>query len=400
MKKFCVFLALISLSLVTTAQEYNVAVDSIISQVKLDSLILNLRALSGEDTVMVNGEPKLIEHRVSNWGNDLAADYIKERLDNYGLEVTDQVYTTSGRNIFALQEGLVYPEQYYIICAHYDAVDFYCADDNGSGSAAVLETARIFSEMEFEYSIIYALWDEEEIGLIGSEYFASQADITDEDILSVINMDMIAWDGDDDMAVEIHSSFTASSNVLSDYIVEVNNLYGLGLTPSIEIPGTSASDHSRFWNHGYKAVLLIEEYYGGDFNPYYHSEQDRIEILNMPYFHEMAKLAIGSLASMASPIISTTNTNSLMAENTGCTITNYPNPANEFTKIIYSLQKGSNVTISLINDQGNKIKDLISAFENSGTHELNLSANDLKAGMYLLVMQCGSDIVTHKMMVR
>ena len=103
---------------------------------------------------------------------------------------------------------------------------------------------------------------------------------------------MISWDGDDDMVVEIHSSYQANSDELADYLEEVDNLYDLQVNPSVEIPGTSDSDHSRFWNNGYAAVLIIEEYYGGDFNPYYHTEEDRIAILNMPYFHEMAKFSI------------------------------------------------------------------------------------------------------------
>jgi len=291
---FCIIFLLSSL--ISIPQEFNSDVEDIINDVELDSLIYYLRNLSGEDSVVINGENSRIEHRVSNWGNDLAADYIAQTLEGFGLTTYDESYSSSGRNIYAVQEGTEYPDEYYMICAHYDAVDYYCADDNGSGSSGVLEAARIFSELQFEYSIIFALWDEEEIGLIGSNNYATQAAGNGDVIHAVINMDMIAWDGDEDMVVEIHTSYLANSNDLSDYIAEVNALYELELTPSIQLPGTTASDHSRFWNNGYAAVLMIEEYYGGDFNPYYHSEEDRIAILNMPYFHEMTKLSLGALA--------------------------------------------------------------------------------------------------------
>ena len=49
------------------------------------------------------------------------------------------------------------------------------ADDNASGTAAVIEAARIFTQYDSKYTIIYALWDEEEQGLIGSAYYAHQA---------------------------------------------------------------------------------------------------------------------------------------------------------------------------------------------------------------------------------
>ncbi len=302
MKCIYTVIAILFLSLISISQTYNPDVENIISEVNQDSLVYFLRNLSGEDQVMVNGEQTYIEHRVSDWGNELAADYLMETLQGFGLEPVKQVYSNGGSNVYAVQEGTLYPDEYYMICAHYDAVDYYCADDNASGTTGVLEAARIFSNLEFEYSIIYALWDEEEIGLIGSAHYASQAASNGDVIHAVINMDMIAWDGDDDSVVEIHSSYDASSNELSDYILDMIGLYNIQLNPTVQIPGTTASDHSRFWVNDYAAVLIIEEYWGGDFNPYYHTEEDRISILHMQYFHKMAQLSIGSLASMAAPV--------------------------------------------------------------------------------------------------
>ncbi len=397
MKRISIIIIILLSGLISFSQTYNPNVDSIINEVNQDSLIFFLRNLSGEDSVLVNGEQTIIEHRVSNWGNELAGAYLIETLEGFGLTTYVQDYSDDGKNIYAIQEGLLYPDEYYMICAHYDAVDFYCADDNGSGSAGVLEAARLFSGKQFEYSIIYALWDEEEIGLIGSDYYASQAASNGDVIHAVINMDMISWDGDEDMVVEIHSSYDANSNDLSDYIVEVNNLYDLQLTPSIEIPGTTASDHSRFWNNNYAAVLMIEEYYGGDFNPYYHSEEDRIAILHMPYFHEMAKLSLGSLASMAMPvIISTTDELEQLA---AIQLTNYPNPFNSETTVSYSLKKDSYLRISMINSLGKEIRILEDGLKQSGAHQLQLHVENLPGGIYFLLTQTPNGIFTHKMLI-
>jgi len=306
-------------------------------------------------------------------------------------------YEFPGKNIYAVQEGTVYPDEYYMICAHYDAVDFYCADDNGSGSSGVLEAARIFSDMEFEYSIIYALWDEEEIGLIGSNYYASLAASNNEEIHAVINMDMISWDGDEDMVAEIHTSMLANSNDLADYIVTVNELYDLPITTVIELPGTSASDHSKFWSNGYASVLMIEEYYGGDFNPYYHSENDRIAILNMPYFHEMAKLSIGALASMAAPA----NTTAIeeVDQLAGFQLTSYPNPFNHETTISYTLEKNGYIRISMVNSLGKEMMVLVDENKQSGDYRLQLHAGSLPSGLYFLYTQTPEGIFTHKIMV-
>jgi len=286
-----------------------------------------------------------------------------------------------------------------MICAHYDAVDYYCADDNASGSTGVLEAARIFSNLEFEYSIIYALWDEEEIGLIGSAHYASQAASNGDVIHAVINMDMISWDGDDDSTVEIHSSYDASSNVLSDYIVDIIGLYNIPLTPAVQIPGTTASDHSRFWVNDYAAVLVIEEYYGGDFNPYYHTEEDRIAILHMPYFHKMAQLSIGSLASLASPIPDVGTSIAEMGQFNQVQISNYPNPFNRETNIIFMLEEESHIRISLVNSLGMEIRVLMNDIKSQGNHQLKLNMGDQPEGMYFLSVQAQKGTFTHKMLV-
>jgi len=273
-------------------------VADIINQTNLDSLVSYVRILSGEDSVWVGNTKVLIQNRGSN-GGDLAADYLIQKLESYNLEVYDQVYSSTGRNVYAIQEGYLYPEKQYIICAHYDAVDVYCADDNASGVAAIVEAARILSKYDFKYTIIYALWDEEEAGLVGSTYYASQASSNQDDIQGVLNMDMLAWDGNNDNLLDIHSQNTANSNELANLMIVVNSLYGLSLNPIIYNPGTLQSDHSSFWNHGYGAILLIEAYYGGDLNPYYHTVNDRIDKFNLPYFHNLSKLAIGTASTLA-----------------------------------------------------------------------------------------------------
>jgi hypothetical protein len=280
-------------------QDYEPLIENIINQTNLDSLISYVRILSGEDSVRIGDSKELIQHRINARGNDLAADYIEQQLKTYGLETYVQNYSPSGRNVYARQPGYLFPEREIIICAHYDAVDYYCADDDASGVAAVLEAARILSVYPFNYTLIYALWDEEEIGLYGSTFYAAQANGNDTDIRGVINVDMIGWDSDDNGLIEIHSSDYASSNELANLLVGINSIYSLSLNPVIYDPGTIYSDHSPFWFNGYGAVLLIEAYFGGDFNPYYHSSEDRISRFNLPYFFNAAKLSIGSFSTLA-----------------------------------------------------------------------------------------------------
>jgi len=376
-----------------SAQSYDSHVENIISSVNLDSLIYQMRNLSGEDEVVVNDEATFIEHRVSNWGNNLAAQYIFETLENIGLETTMDTYSINGINVFAVQEGSVYPDEYYMICAHYDAVDYYCADDNASGTSAVIEAARLLSTLDFEYSIIYGLWDEEEIGLIGSADYAAMAASNGDVIHSVINMDMISWDGDEDMVAEIHSSFTANSNLLSDYIVEIDQIYNLATVPSVQNPGASGSDHSSFWNHDYAAVVVSEELYGGDFNPYYHTEQDRISILNMEYFHEMAKLCIGTLSSFSKPII---NTNILENKNAKPELLSiYPNPASSLVHINCKTQGHTQIT--LLNNMGQSLLTIYQG-ESMGL-PLEFPLNSWSKGLYFIKLESAEGTACQKLII-
>ncbi len=396
MKKFYLAVALLITCLFSFSQDYDMNVDSLINKVEIDSIVSYVRILSGEDSVVINGTLTVIPDRIQS-SNDLAADYIKQTLAGFGLDAQFHDYST-GRNIYAIQEGTLYPDQYVMICAHYDAVTAYCADDNASGTAGVLEAARIFSEYEFQYSIIYALWDQEEIGLIGSSYYAQMAASNGDDIMSVINMDMIAFDSDNDNLCEIHAKNYAQSVDLANFLVGMNTVYELGLAPVVEYPGTGASDHSSFWNSGYTAILLIEAYYGGDFNPYYHSVQDRISICNIPYFEKMAKLGIGSLASLSMPDF-TISVEEYFANAQDLQLYNFPNPFSNSTTISYSLQEDTQVNITIMNSLGQQVAELENSYQQKGIHEINFNRDHLKQGIYFVMAITPSRTTTSKIVI-
>lgn len=276
-------------------------VQQIINNVNIDSLTLFVNQLSGEVPVIINGQQVTITSRYYNTStNDKAADFVKAKFQSYGLQAFDQSFSY-GRNVYAIQPGTSYPDQYYIICAHYDDMPSSGlapgADDNGSGTCSVIEAARVLKDYQFKYSILFAVWDAEELGLLGSEYFASNTTLN---ILGVLNMDMIAWDSNNDNVAEIHTKNLANSVALKDSMLMINTNYSIGISAVVVNPGLTASDHASFWNHGYSAILLIEDYYN-DFNLYYHTSNDLIDHYNFPYFEKSAKLCVGTLGLLSKP---------------------------------------------------------------------------------------------------
>lgn len=379
-------------------QNFDPFIEATMDQVNLDSLASYVRILSGEDSVTIGDSTVLIEHRVSYSGNDLTAEYIKDKLVSFGLNAVEENFSESGRNVYSIQTGTTYPKQYFIYCAHYDAVTLFCADDNASGSAQVLEAARILSQQHFDYSIIYALWDEEEIGKRGSKYFASKADSSKMDILGIINNEMSGYDSDGDGLMDIHTRDYANSVLLSEVLYAVDSLYNLALEPVIYNPGTSASDQSSFWFYGYSAVEFCQAYYGKDYNPYYHTQQDRIDKFNMPYFHNMAKLGIGSLASLANAnfVLSVPENNTLP---NSVKINNFPNPFNSSTIIEYQLPQSDYISLNVFNSLGQKITNIFNGFKDAGNYKIHFNGSNLSSGVYFVTFKTNNSIFSHKILL-
>jgi hypothetical protein len=296
---------------------FSQSIQDIINQVSNANLQLIVSELSGEQATMINGSMQTIANRVQN-DNDLAADYIEERfsaLPNLTVEV--QEFNTIGKNVIATQLGQTNPEDIYVVCAHYDSVAEFCADDNATGVAAVLEIARILSSQCIDNTVVYALWDEEEIGLLGANFYAQQAaDVTSgntrDNILGVLNMDMIGYDGDapgtsGDNEFDIDVRNIANSVAMKDDLLSILNTYVFDLNVIVVNPGTSASDHSRFWNQGYSAVLVGESWSTDDETPDYHSANDRAEDIDFQYMTELTKF-VGAYIATKAGLIAVDNT--------------------------------------------------------------------------------------------
>ncbi|MFT4781590.1 MAG: hypothetical protein ACJAZK_001354 [Psychroserpens sp.] len=307
---------------------YSQNIQDIINQVDIAKIAVTINEFSGEQTTMVDGNTVTILNR-QQASNDLAGDYLIERLEALNnVVVTEQPFNTNGRNVIATQIGKTNPNNIYVVCAHYDTVADYCADDNASGTAAVLEVARILSTQCLDNTIVYALWDEEEIGLRGSQFYANQAATHGDNILGVLNMDMIGYDGDavgqpGDNEFDIDYRNIAGSVAMKDDILAVLNAYTFDLNVIEVNPGTTASDHASFWGVGYTALLVGESWETNDQTPFYHTAQDRFATLDLPYLNEMVKLVTGYMVTKGS-LVAVDNT----VAQTTTTLTSNQNSSN------------------------------------------------------------------------
>jgi len=305
MKKllFVLFVILIPCSLFSQVV-YSHKVDSIINLVSSSNLSKYVRELSGDTVISINSIPSRIYSRLAySPSNQLAAQYILEKFQSFGLSARFQYNNSSNINIIAKKTGYLYPNRKVLITAHYDNYrdgagpldTVKGADDNASGVAAVLECARLLANYNPKYTIEFIAFDEEELGLYGAYGYAdSCAHDTNNTVVAVFNMDMIGYDGNNDNYANI---FTKTQfDYLADMMIGTYQIYNIPLI-SQKAFNSGGSDHAAFWSYGIPAITSIE--FGNDFNPAYHTLGDVFGLFNIPYFKNQTKANLATLLSMA-----------------------------------------------------------------------------------------------------
>ncbi len=366
----------------------NPDVEAIIGSVKIDSMMLYVSELSGELPVNVGAGPELILSRHKfNEGNAKAQSYLEQKLVQFGYTPMVQTFGSTGRNVLVTKTGNVYPDEVVILCAHYDAmpggnVDAPAADDDGSGCGALLEAARVLSDVEFEYTLVFAFWDEEEQGLVGSGFYAGGMAANDAPIRGVINMDAIAYDGNGDTRARIHTRPIANSLELADSVFAVKDHYGIDLDLLLTNPGATYSDHASFWNNDYGAILVIEEF-TGDGNPFYHTPNDRVEHFDVPYYEKLAKLSIATTATIAVPMGAPQGLADDMVMPMARIIA-YPNPTVGEARVWLDVPASGFFELSVMDVHGRQVAVIHEGMLPAGRNSFVVPMQQLNPGTYLL----------------
>lgn len=102
-----------------------------------------------------------------------------------------------GANVLGMVRGSRDAERVIVVSAHYDHVGtrngqvYNGADDNASGTAAVLAMAAHFRQHPPRHTIVFALWDAEEMGLVGARAFVATPPVEKSRIVANVNLDMV-----------------------------------------------------------------------------------------------------------------------------------------------------------------------------------------------------------------
>lgn len=211
-------------------------------------------------------------------------------------------------NVIGVIEGRR-KDEFVVVGAHYDhlGVDPFSttdsiyngADDNASGVSAVLQLARamMMSGQEQERTVIFAFWDAEELGFLGSKYFVENL-IDPGKIKAYLNFDMIGRNHDESQPTQFQFIYTASCPFFQDFLLNDIDSYQLNLRPFF-IPKEKPLDGSDNVSFARYDIPII--WYHTDGHPDYHQTTDHMEKLNWSKMIDITKsgfLILWRLAGM------------------------------------------------------------------------------------------------------
>jgi len=293
------------------------AIAEMMGQVQAATLLTYVSQLSGASPAVVGGAPYTFLTRRTTSGEPIqkATQFAYEFLQAQGLTVRYQPWNNCGianRNVIGELAGTQAPGEIVLVTAHLDSISESRgtgapgADDDASGSAGVMAAARIMAQYHFKRTLRFVLFTGEEQGLCGSEIHAATAAAAQEKIIAVYNLDMIGWDSAGTLPqLRLHTRRRASAGYAADETIartfmDVVAGYGFSanLMPVLTADGETAADHASFWDHGFAAILAIEDDWN-DFNPYYHSADDTVARINAAYFANFVKVSVGAAAQLA-----------------------------------------------------------------------------------------------------
>ena len=274
--------------------------DSLIFQVSADSLRNYVEKLQSYQTRFVLSDSLIkarhwLYNKFKNFGIDSVYLHPFSGSDGYGMG-----YWVVDSNVVAVIPGTVNPDKVIVVGAHYDSIVWPFdpsnlnqpapgADDNGSGTAGVLEIARILANRPLSKTVILVLFSAEELWMIGSYGYAFDAYYGGMDIQLMLNLDMIGYfESKNDIIIHRPDASVPYAQLMSDFA-------GLYTDLNVHLLPDAASDNLPFSQVGYNTLFSIEYI----FNTYYHTASESLTYLDKDYMGKVVKMNLATLVEVA-----------------------------------------------------------------------------------------------------
>ncbi len=235
-------------------------------------------------------------------GNRKAIEYLQKAYQSFGYPTELQEFSppalqggSSTANVIATKRGTEYPELIYVLSSHFDSVAVGSgADDDTSGTAALLETARLLADVPLPATVVFASFTGEESGLLGSREFVRLAAQAKWNVVGALNNDMIGWGAE---SSRMDNTIRYSNPGIKDIQHGAAFLFTNLITYDAKYyRGTDAAAFYEAWGDivggiGSYPVLA---------NPNYHQPTDFLETMNIRQIMETGKVTAATLVYLAS----------------------------------------------------------------------------------------------------
>ena len=373
--------------------EENPQIRKMIDSVSMDSIEANIKHLSSYHTRRFDSR---YIYDVQDW---LVAYYEHLGIDTvmlHDFKVHKEGYPEeTADNVLAVQWGTKTPDEYVICGAHYDSWNDDCtdpdtirspgADDNASGVAGILETARILSRYTFDRTIIYANWCAEEIGLKGSAAYAHEMAEQRMDIVGYFNLDMTGYlaEGDD---IHVNLIYTPQDSLIGNYVINFSHVYFPEMRIWQDWLTWGDSDFSSFNRNGYAAIHPFEDVRYS--SPFIHTRSDvlGLSVNNLEQSKRFTELNLGVVATLAGL------NGSSLPENESVEVALFPNPAREAVTV---LAEDGLQQITVVNLMG----QLIETKTLNGENRCTIGTSGFASGVYMVSVTTKNGVDTKRLIV-
>ncbi len=238
---------------------------------------------------------------ISQPGNALAIEYLTQAYASFGYKPEQQWFQQANArggktaNVVATLRGSVDPDLVYVVSSHFDSVaGGPGADDDTSGTTALLEAARTLAGTPLPATVVFASFTGEEAGLLGSREFVRLARERKWNVIGALNNDMIGWDGE---SGRMDNTIRYSNGGIRDIQHGAAFLFtSLILYDTKYYRGTDAAAFYEAWGDivgGIGSYPILG-------NPHYHQATDYLDTINQRQVTETAKVTAATLIYLAS----------------------------------------------------------------------------------------------------
>jgi hypothetical protein len=357
-------------------------------------------------------------------GGDSAAAYIARELrttpglatvkvDTFFLPARAPFNEKPLLNVVASLQGTTSPESIFVVGSTvwnstWQTIAAPGADDNATGVAILLESARILANpsggFQPRHTILFTAYGSEETNPAdsaalshgGSRFHSAALSASGARVSGMVSVDMVGYNPTWLFTSIITNTASRWLANIFDGSIARNSL---GIYDSIAVnAGATYSDHDRFWAYSYPAVCLMEyappwvdgKYYRA--SPLYHTSSDSFGSVNMDLVRRVAQMTVASVARVTGDILTAIDGGALAS---GIPVSawlsqNYPNPFNPATTVRYQLPSARDVRLTVYDLLGREVETLVNEMQAPGVHTVHFNAAGLSSGTYVYRLKAGS----------